>query len=125
MELVVLTRDIPEHGLQPGDVGTVVHCYEDGAALEVEFVTAGGKTIAVLTLDSVAVRPMQSGQILHVRELAPVRELLGVFHHPARHESKRRSCPLRPLGAIPAAGRGRPAAAYERPGAAVRLRGIR
>ena len=71
LELVVLTRDIREHALQSGDVGTVVHCYEDGAALEVEFVTAGGKTLAVLTLDSVDVRPMQSGQILHVRELAP------------------------------------------------------
>jgi hypothetical protein len=39
--------------------------------VEVEFVTAGGKTVAVLTLDSVDVRPMQTGQILHVRELAP------------------------------------------------------
>ena len=71
LDLVALARDVPEHGLQSGDVGTVVHCYEDGAALEVEFVTAGGKTLAVLTLDSVDVRPMQSGQILHVRELAP------------------------------------------------------
>ena len=70
LELVVLARDIPENGLQRGDVGTVVHCYEDGQAMEIEFVTASGKTIAVLTLDSVDVRPMQSGQILHVRELS-------------------------------------------------------
>ncbi len=70
LDMVVLTRDIAEHGLQSGDVGAVVHCYKDGAALEVEFVTADGTTLAVLTLDSTDVRPMQGGQILHVRELA-------------------------------------------------------
>lgn len=70
LEIVALARDIPEHGLQAGDVGTVVHCYQNGNALEVEFVTAGGKTIAVLTLDCADIRPMQGGQILHVRELA-------------------------------------------------------
>jgi hypothetical protein len=70
LDLVVLARDISEHGLQSGDVGTVVHCYKDGAALEVEFVTAAGKTIAVLTLGSADIRAMQGGQILHVRELA-------------------------------------------------------
>ena len=32
LELVVLKRDIPEHGLARGDVGTVVHVYADGAA---------------------------------------------------------------------------------------------
>jgi hypothetical protein len=70
LELVALTRDIPEHSLQSGDVGTVVHCYKDGAALEVEFVTAAGKTLAVLTLGSADVHPMEGKQILHVRELA-------------------------------------------------------
>ncbi len=70
LDLVALTRDIPEHGLQSGDVGTVVHCYQDDAALEVEFVTAAGKTIAVLTLEIADVQPMQGRQILHVRELA-------------------------------------------------------
>jgi hypothetical protein len=71
LDLVALTRDIPEQGLQPGDVGAVVHCYQDGAAMEVEFVTAAGSTIAVLTLASADVRAMQGEQILHVRELAP------------------------------------------------------
>ena len=70
LDLVVLARDVPEHGLQSGDVGTVVHCYKD-AALEVEFVTAAGRTIAVLTLGHADVHPMEGGQILHVRELAP------------------------------------------------------
>ena len=70
LDMAVLTRDIPEHGLQRGDVGTVVHCYKDGA-LEVEFVTAAGMTIAVLTLGPADVQPMEGRQILHVRELTP------------------------------------------------------
>jgi hypothetical protein len=71
LELVALARNVPEHGLQAGDVGTVVHRYEDGAAVEVEFVTARGKTVAVLTLGVADVRPLQGEQILHVRELTP------------------------------------------------------
>jgi hypothetical protein len=46
-------------------------CYEDGIAFEVEFVTAEGKTVALLTLTPVDVRPMGAREILHVRELAP------------------------------------------------------
>lgn len=64
------TRDLPEHGLKKGDVGAVVHCYADRATVEVEFVTAGGKTVAVLTLTQADVRPLQSAEILHARELA-------------------------------------------------------
>jgi hypothetical protein len=71
LNIVALARDVPEHGLQAGDVGTVVHTYQDGNALEVEFVTAGGKTIAVLTLRHADVRPMEGEQILHIRELTP------------------------------------------------------
>ena len=32
LDTVVLTHDIPVHGLKKGDVGAVVHCYADGAA---------------------------------------------------------------------------------------------
>ncbi len=32
------------------DVGTVAHLYKDGEALEVEFITGKGETVAVLTL---------------------------------------------------------------------------
>ncbi len=70
LETVVLTRDVPEHGLVKGDVGAVVHPYADGEAFEVEFVTAEGRTVAVLTLSGSDIRPMGSGEILHVRELA-------------------------------------------------------
>ncbi len=69
LDTVVLTHDIPEHNLKEGDLGTVVHCYGDSKAFEVEFVTASGKTIGVLTLTEADVRSVRSGEILHVREL--------------------------------------------------------
>ena len=69
LDLVVLTHNIPEHGLQQGDLGTIVHRYTDGQAWEVEFVTAEGRTVAVLTLTRANVRPMGSQEILHVREV--------------------------------------------------------
>ncbi len=71
LETVVLRRDIQEFGLKQGDIGTVVHCYADGAAFEVEFVTAEGKTVALLTLKQTDIRPMSSKEILHAREFMP------------------------------------------------------
>ncbi len=70
LETVVLTHDVPERGLEKGDVGAVVHRYVDRGAYEVEFVTAEGKTVAVLTLTEADIRPMGSGEILHAREFA-------------------------------------------------------
>lgn len=70
LETVVLTHDVPERGLQKGDVGAVVHRYVDKGAYEVEFVTAEGKAVAVLTLTEGDIRPMSSGEILHAREFA-------------------------------------------------------
>ncbi|MGH7964230.1 MAG: DUF4926 domain-containing protein [Candidatus Binatia bacterium] len=72
LDSVVLTHDIKEHSLQQGDIGAVVHCYRDGAAFEVEFVTAEGRTVALLTLNPADIRPMSRREILHVRELVPV-----------------------------------------------------
>jgi hypothetical protein len=70
LDSVVLTRDIAEYGLKRGDIGAVVHRYEDGVAFEVEFVTAEGRTVALLTLTPADVRSMSSREILHARELA-------------------------------------------------------
>lgn len=69
LDTVVLKRDISEHGLEHGDVGTVVHRYSNGGALEVEFVTGEGETVAVLTLNKADARPMRSKEVLHVRNL--------------------------------------------------------
>lgn len=71
LDTVVLTRDLKRYGLKRGDVGAVVHCYANGEAFEVEFVTGEGQTIAVVTLTERDIRPMRRGEILHVRILAP------------------------------------------------------
>lgn len=70
LELVVLTHDIAEHRLHQGDLGTIVHCYPDGQAWEVEFVMAEGRTVAVLTLTRSDLRPMERHEILHIRDLS-------------------------------------------------------
>jgi len=55
LDAVVLKRDLPEHGLKRGDVGAIVEIYdEDG--LEVEFVTASGRTAALITLRTADIR---------------------------------------------------------------------
>jgi hypothetical protein len=70
LDTVVLVRDLDEYELKEGDIGAVVHCYAGGNAFEVEFVTAEGRTVAVLTLTTDDIRPMKAREILHVRELA-------------------------------------------------------
>ena len=70
LDTVVLTHNVENYGLKEGDIGAVVHCYQDGQGFEVEFVTAEGKTIALLTLTPSDVRLMREREILHVRELS-------------------------------------------------------
>lgn len=70
LDTVMLTIGIPEHGFIEGDLGTAVHCYSDGNAYEVEFITLEGSTLAVLTLGLNDVSLMTSKEILHVREVA-------------------------------------------------------
>ncbi len=69
-DYIVLTQDIPEEGLQAGDVGTVVHVHRDAAAYEVEFITLTGQTVAVTTVLPSQLRPVSSRDLVHVRELA-------------------------------------------------------
>ena len=49
-DCVVLTQNIPEEGLEAGDIGTVIHIHDGGAGYEVEFMTLTGETVAVATL---------------------------------------------------------------------------
>ena len=66
LDVVVLERDLPASGLKRGDLGAVVELYEpDG--LEVEFVTASGRTEALVTLTSVDVRPVVENDLVSVR----------------------------------------------------------
>jgi hypothetical protein len=72
LETVALKRDLPEYGLKAGDLGAVVELYEpDG--LEVEFVTASGKTQAVVTLKVDDVRKLEPSDMIAVRRLQPTR----------------------------------------------------
>lgn len=69
LDTVVLDTDVPEHGLCKGDLGAVVHVYEpDG--LEVEFVTASGKTQALVTLNVRDVRSVHDSDLVAVRPVA-------------------------------------------------------
>lgn len=72
LDTVVLARDIEKHGLKRGDIGAVVHVYSNGKTLEVEFVAAKGKTVALVTLASLDIRPMANNEILHVRGVATI-----------------------------------------------------
>ena len=66
LDTIVLDRDLPEHGLRKGDLGAVVEvCEPDG--LEVEFLTASGRTAAVLTLNVRDVRPAADDDLVSVR----------------------------------------------------------
>jgi|HubBroStandDraft_6_1064221.scaffolds.fasta_scaffold2825411_1 hypothetical protein len=67
---VILTAPVPEERLEVGDVGTVVHAYQDGKAFEVEFTTLDGHTAAVATVETSQVRPVSRREITHARELA-------------------------------------------------------
>ena len=69
-DTVVLAHDLPDLGLEAGDVGAVVHVYEAGKAAEVEFVSGSGTTVAVETLRASEVRPLGASEILHARALA-------------------------------------------------------
>jgi hypothetical protein len=66
LDTVVLDRDLLDHGLRKGDLGAVVDVYEpDG--LEVEFVTASGRSAALVTLNARDVRPVADDDLVSVR----------------------------------------------------------
>lgn len=71
LDTVVLKSDIKKHDLKKGDIGTVVHVYKDYGVMEVEFISAEGKTVAVLTLTPDDVRSTARNEILHVRDFTP------------------------------------------------------
>ncbi|MBC7788298.1 MAG: DUF4926 domain-containing protein [Anaerolineae bacterium] len=69
LDTVVLKRDLPEHSLRRGDLGVVVHDYDEGE-LEVEFVRASGRTQAVVQLDVKDVRPVRDEDVPSVRPVS-------------------------------------------------------
>jgi len=65
---VVLKKPLPGLGLEPGDVGVVVHVYGDGSAYEVEFMTMDGNTIGLETIAAEDLRQANGNAIVHERE---------------------------------------------------------
>ncbi len=68
LDSVILSADLPEHGLKGGDVGTVVLAHGQ-AGYEVEFMTLDGETLAVISLAPDQVRPIRHKEIAHARSV--------------------------------------------------------
>lgn len=66
LDTIVLNRDLPERDLRKGDLGAIVEIYEPDA-FEVEFVTASGRTAALLTLNARDIRPVADDDLVSVR----------------------------------------------------------
>jgi len=103
LDSVVLTTNLPEHGLSTGDLGTVVLVHEGGKDCTVEFMTLAGKTIAVVTLLANQIRQIAKDEIAHARHdaLAAAEKLaggleiiLGLFHPLARARLHTKPCPF-------------------------------
>ncbi len=96
-ERMLLTKSVPNEGLEAGDVGTVVHVYADGLAYEVEFTTLDGRTAAVVTVQASDVRPVGTiGTINGV--FARLVDGIPPYAAPSsrRHSSSLRDRPRRP-----------------------------
>jgi hypothetical protein len=66
LDVVVLKTDLPAHGLKRGDLGAVVDVYGPDA-IEVEFVTASGRTKALITLKPSDIREVGDDDLVAVR----------------------------------------------------------
>ena len=75
LDIVTLTRDMPDHGLSKNAQGAVVHCYADGQGFEVEFVDTSGESSEVLTLESSDIQLEQEtirARVLEILSSLPV-----------------------------------------------------
>ena len=69
LETIVLTEDLPVHGLKRGDLGTVVLINAAGG-YEVEFMTLNGQTLTVVSLLPRQVRSVGRREIAQARAVA-------------------------------------------------------
>ncbi|MDO8532530.1 MAG: DUF4926 domain-containing protein [Dehalococcoidia bacterium] len=69
LDTVVLTVDLPEHGLRQGDVGAVVLAHGK-KGFEVEFTALDGETLTVVSLMREQVRPIGRREIAHARAVS-------------------------------------------------------
>jgi hypothetical protein len=80
LDPVVQDVDVPEHGLPKRSLGAVVHVHASDA-FEVEFVTASGKTAALVTLMASQLRRPSDDDLLCVNRLASNRSLPRAAKH--------------------------------------------
>lgn len=69
LDVVVLTRDLRDHGLRAGDLGAVVDL-RGADAFVVEFVAASGRTQALVTLGPCDIRAVADDDVVAVRPTA-------------------------------------------------------
>lgn len=69
-DCIVLTANLPDAGMEAGDVGTVIYIYNNGFAYEVEFITLAGTTVAVATVPADKLRAVTPKDMNHVRVIA-------------------------------------------------------
>ncbi len=71
---MALKRDIPQHRLRAGDVGTVVellpHASGGPRGVMLEIFNAVGESINVVTVPETDVEPLRADEIFHVRSLS-------------------------------------------------------
>ena len=68
LDTVVLVHDVPAKGLRAGDLGAVVDA-QPPDRLEVEFVTASGRTTALVSLKDSDVRAIADTDLVAVRTI--------------------------------------------------------
>jgi hypothetical protein len=66
LDVVVLQTDQPAQGLKRGDLGAVVDVHAPDA-IDVEFVTASGRTRALVTLKASDIREVADDDLVAVR----------------------------------------------------------
>lgn len=67
-DIVVLTADLPEEGLEVGDIGTIVHLFPHAEAFVVEFMTSDGWTVAITDVLASQMRPASRDDTKHARK---------------------------------------------------------
>ena len=85
-DCVVLTQNIPEAGLEAGDIGTVIRIHDGGAGYDVELMTLAAPWLAA---------PAASGRSLVVPPLFPLFPLFPLVAEAASHGPGKRSRWLR------------------------------
>lgn len=68
-DTVVLVNDLPKHGLRAGDLGAVVDVRSPDM-FDVEFVTASGRTTALVSLKASDIRAIADTDLVAVRSIA-------------------------------------------------------